>query len=98
MSNQEKIVAMNDGDVKVTEVKKENFLTKTWGKVKSANWKKIGLTALKVAEGATLLAGGFILGSKYGKQQAGLIPGEGTVEETEEQASDDFEPEEEAAG
>lgn len=94
MSTQEKNTAMDTAknEEKAT-AKKENFFTKTVNKVKNADWKKIGLTALKVFEGVALLGGGFYLGSKYGKQQAGLIEGEGTVEETEE-PTDDFELEE----
>ena len=94
MSTQEKIDAM---DTKKNEekavAKKENFFTKTVNKVKNSDWKKVGLTALKVFEGVALLGGGFYLGSKYGRKEAGLIEGEGTVEETEE-PTDDFELEE----
>ena len=94
MSTQEKVVAMDAAKNEENAVaKKENFFTKTVNKVKNADWKKVGLTALKIFEGVALLGGGFYLGSKYGKQQAGLIEGEGTVEETEE-PTDDFELEE----
>ncbi len=94
MSTQEKIAATDTAKNEEKAVaKKENFFTKTVNKVKNADWKKVGLAALKVFEGVALLGGGFYLGSKYGKQQAGLIEGEGTVDEAEE-PTDDFELEE----
>lgn len=83
--NEEKIVTMNEtAETAANEPKKEKMFARLRNKVKNINWKKVGVYALNVAEGAALAGLGFVMGSKYGQKQAGLIPGEGTVEEADE--------------
>lgn len=84
MSNTEKNNAAVNNNETAVAPKKEGLLTKMKNKVKNINWKKVGVYALNFAEGAALTGIGFLVGSKYGERKAGLIPGEGTVEEPEE--------------
>ena len=79
-----KNAAVNNAET-AAEPKKEGLFARMKNRAKRINWKKVGLYALNFAEGAALTGIGFVVGSKYGKKQAGLIPGEGcTVTEPEE--------------
>lgn len=87
----EKVVPMTNEETKANETKKESLFTRMKNKVKHVNWKKVGIFALNFTEGAAAVGLGFALGSRYGKQKAGLITGEGTVTEAEEETDDETE-------